>query len=170
MSPLPAHQCRPFPDEIRAPVQYGLALGALGVYLTQQQLLPYERACETIQDLIGPAMTVGTLQALVQRCAANLEPIKEQIKEHLRQAEVLHEDETSMYVLGRRFWTHVASTGQVTHYAVHPKRGREALEAIGILPGFTGISVHDGLATYRTYTNCRHALCYVHHQRELTFV
>ena len=160
----------PFPDEVRAPVQYGPALGALGVYLTQQQLLPYERACETIQDLIGPAMTVGTLQALVQRCAAHLQPIEEQIKEHLRQVEVLHEDETSMYVMGQRFWGHVAATEQVTHYAVHKKRGREALEAIGILPHFTGISVHDGLATYRTYTDCRHALCNVHHQRELTFV
>jgi transposase len=34
-----------FPDEVRAPVQYGAAFGAVGVYLVQQQLLPYERAC-----------------------------------------------------------------------------------------------------------------------------
>ena len=33
----------PFPQEVRAPVQYGAALGAVGVYLVQQQLLPYER-------------------------------------------------------------------------------------------------------------------------------
>src|SRR5713226_2509089 len=159
-----------FPEGVAAPVQYGPAFGALGVYLTQQQFLPYERACETIQDLIGPAMTVGTLKALVERCAVNLKPIEEQIKEHLHNVDVLHEDETSMYVMGQRFWTHVAATDQVTHYAVHPKRGRQALDAIGILPGFTGISVHDGLATYRTYTTCRHALCNVHHQRELTFL
>ena len=52
----------PFPDQVSAPVQYGPAFGALAVYLVQQQLLPYERACETIQDLIGPSMTVGTLK------------------------------------------------------------------------------------------------------------
>ena len=33
----------PFPEDVRAPVQYGAALGAVGVYLVQQQLLPYER-------------------------------------------------------------------------------------------------------------------------------
>src|SRR5260221_10097394 len=35
----------PFPDDVRAPVQYGAAIGAVGVSLVQQ-LLPYERACE----------------------------------------------------------------------------------------------------------------------------
>lgn len=158
-----------FPAGISAPIQYGPAIGAIGVYLTQQQFLPYERACETIQDLLGPAMTVGTLKAQVQRCAQQLEPIEEQIKEHLRKADVLHEDETGTYVMGKRLWSHVAATAHLTHYAVHPKRGSDALEAIGILPGFAGISVHDGWSTYWKYP-CQHALCNVHHQRELTFL
>lgn len=159
-----------FPAGISAPVHYGPAIGAIGVYLTQQQFLPYERACETIQDLLGPAMTVGTLKALVERCADHLGPIEEQIKEQLRKAEVLHEDETGTYVMGKRWWSHVAATEQLTHYAVHAKRGHEALEAIGILPGFTGVSVHDGWATYWKYTTCQHALCNVHHLRELVFL
>lgn len=61
-------------------MQYGPALGALAVSLVQQQLLPYERACETIQDLIGPSMTVGTLKALVERCGESLKPIEEQTR------------------------------------------------------------------------------------------
>ena len=69
-----------FPENVRAPVQYGAAFGAVGVYLVQQQLLPYERACEVMQDLLGPSMSVGTLQALVQRCAKQLEPVEQQIK------------------------------------------------------------------------------------------
>lgn len=125
-----------FPEGITAPVQYSPAFAAVGVYLTQQQLLPYERACETIQDLIGPAMAVGTLKNMVQRCASNLEPIEEQIKEHLRKGDVLHHDETSLSIMGKRFWGHVASTNQLTHYAVHAKRGREAINAIDILPQF----------------------------------
>src|SRR5450755_778335 len=158
-----------FPAGISAPIQYGPAIGAIGVYLTQQQFLPYERACEPIQDLLGPAMTVGTLKAQVERCAQQLEPIEEQIKEHLRKADVLHEDETGTYVMGKRLWSHVAATAHLTHYAVHPKRGSDALEAIGILPGFAGISVHDGWSTYWK-DPCQHALCNVHHQRELTFL
>ncbi len=158
-----------FPQDVRAPVQYGAALGAVGVYLVQQQLLPYERACEVIEDLLGPAMSVGTLQGLVERCAKQLEPVEQQIKAALRQAAVLHQDETGLYVAGQRHWMHVSSTEQLTHYAVHAKRGKAALDAIGILEGFAGVSVHDGWRSYWQYAG-QHALCNVHHLRELTFL
>jgi len=83
---------------------------------------------------------------------------------------VLHNDETGVRVAGRLQWVHVSSTPTLTRYVVHPKRRREATEAIGILPRFGGVSVHDGWKPFRTYTQCRHALCNVHHLRELTFV
>jgi len=158
-----------FPQDVQAPVQYGAALGAVGVYLVQQQLLPYERACEVIEDLLGAAMSVGTLAGLVQRCAEQLAPVEQQIKAALSRAAVLHQDETGLYVAGKRHWMHVSATEQLTHYAVHPKRGKEALDAIGILQDFQGVSVHDGWCSYWLYV-CLHALCNVHHLRELTFL
>src|SRR6266699_2367119 len=82
---------------------------------------------------------------------------------------VLHQDETGLYVKGERHWIHVACTAQLTHYAVHPKRGKDALDAIGILPRFQGTSVHDGWRSYFRYA-CSHALCLVHVLRELTFL
>jgi transposase len=158
-----------FPDDIRAPVQYGAAIGAVGVYLVQQQLLPYERACEVVEDLLGPSMSVGTLQGLVERCARQLEAVEQQIKTALSRAEVLHQDETGLYVAGQRHWMHVSATEHLTHYAVHPKRGKEALDAIGILADFHGVSVHDGWRSYWQFL-CQHALCNVHHLRDLTFL
>jgi transposase len=100
-----------FPDDVRAPVQYGAAIGAVGVYLVQQQLLPYERACEVVEDLLGPSMSVGTLQGLVERCAQQLEPVEQQIKAALSRAEVLHQDETGLYVAGHRHWLHESRDG-----------------------------------------------------------
>ncbi len=158
-----------FPEDVRAPVQYGAALGAVGVYLVQQQLLPYERASEVIEDLLGPSMSVGTLQGLVERCAVQLEPVEQQIKAALSRAEVLHQDETGLYVAGQRHWMHVSATEHLTHYAVHRKRGKEALDAIGILADFQGVSVHDGWRSYWQFL-CQHALCNVHHLRDLTFL
>jgi transposase len=114
-------------------------------------------------------MTVGTLKSLVERCAEQLAPVEQHIKNHLQHAEVLHQDETGLYVEGKRYWMHVSATQDLTHYAVHPKRGKEALSAIGILAGFRGVSVHDGWRAYQFYP-CSHALCNVHHLRELTFL
>jgi len=158
-----------FPQDVRAPIQYGAALGAVGVYLVQQQLVPYERASEVIEDLLGPPMSVGTLQGLVARCAEQLEPVEQQIKAALSRAEVLHQDETGLYVAGQRHWMHVSATEHLTHYAVHRKRGKEALDAIGMLADFQGVSVHDGWRSSWQYL-CQHGLCNVHHLRELTFL
>src|SRR5712691_2132473 len=158
-----------FPEDVRAPVQYGAAFGAVGVYLVQQQLLPYERACEVMQDLLGPTMSESTLQTLVQHCAEQLEPVEAHIKGALAQADVLHQDETGLYVAGKRHWMHVSATEQLTHYAVHAKRGHQALDAIGILKDFHGVSVHDGWRSYWRY-GCQHGLCNVHHLREMIFL
>ncbi len=159
----------PFPAGVDAPIQYGMRLGATAVYLVQQQLLPWARACEVLSDLVGAEISEGTLASLIERCAQNLRAVEEHIKEALVQAEVLHQDETGLYVKGVRHWIHVACTAQLTHYAVHPKRGKVALDAIGILPRFQGTSVHDGWRSYFLYA-CSHALCLVHLLRELTFL
>src|SRR6266487_371143 len=158
-----------FPVGVEAPVQYGMRLGATALYLVHQHLLPWARAWEVLADLVGAQISEGTLASLTERCAENLKEVEGQIKEALVKAEVLHQDETGLYVKGVRSWMHVACTDQLTHYAVHPKRGKEALNAIGILPRFQGTSVHDGWRSYFLYA-CSHALCLVHLVRELTLL
>lgn len=160
----------PFPEGVMAPVQYGNRIEAIAVYLVEHQLLPWARACEVLCDLLGIQMSEGTLAKGIERCAHHLSPIEERLKQALIEAQVLHQDETGLYVKGERRWLHVSSTAHLTHYAVHAKRGREALDAIGILPQFKGTSVHDGWRSYFLYEDCSHALCNVHHLRELVFI
>jgi transposase len=140
------------------------------VYLVEQQLVPYARVRALLADLFGATISLGTLVAWVQQAATALEPVEVRIKRALVRAPVVHSDETGVRRAGQLAWAHVASTAQLTHYAVHAKRGSEATEAIGILPQFTGVSVHDGWAGYRAHTRCRHVLCNIHHLRELTFL
>jgi transposase len=162
------------PAGVRAPQQYGPRLRAVCAYLVQQQFIPYARVREVVADLFGAAMSVGTLVNLVRHGAGRLHDIEQEIKSALRHAPVLHHDETGLRVSGaegaRLAWTHVTCTPTLTHYARHSARGATALEAIGILPDYRGVSVHDGWASYRHFHTTRHALCNAHHLRELTFV
>lgn len=158
-----------FPQEVKASIQYGSGIGALAVYLVIHHLLPYQRAAEVLSDLVGTKLSQGSIRELCSRCANSLQPMERQIKVALRQSPVIHQDETGLYVAGKRIWMHVTSTNQLTHYQVHAKRGTEALDANGILPGYQGTSVHDGWAAYEGY-GCDHALCNVHLLRELIFL
>jgi transposase len=159
-----------FPVEAPSRAQYGPHLRAFAVYLLQQQFVPYGRVRELCADLFGISLSLGTLQGWVRRSAVTLAPVETQLKAALQRGPILHVDETGVRRNGRLAWAHVASTALLTHYAVHAKRGSEATDAVGILPAFTGVSIHDGWKPYWRYTRCRHALCNIHHLRELAFL
>jgi transposase len=140
------------------------------VYLLEQQLIPNARVREVFTEVLGAPLSVGTLTRWVRQAAEALRPVEAQIKAALQRAPVLHSDETGICRAGRLAWAQVASTARLTHYGSHAKWGREATDAIGILPGYTGVSVHDGWKPYRSYTQCHYALCNIHNLRELTFL
>jgi len=159
-----------FPKGVEAPVQYGPGVAGLAVYLNQEQLLPEERTCRVLAEVFGRPISEATLERAVETCYAELAEVEAAIKRGITEAEVAHFDETGARLGGKRFWLHVASTARLTFYATHPKRGREAMDALGVLPAFRGRAVHDGLTSYGQYQDCTHALCNAHHLRELTFV
>ena len=84
-------------------------------------------------------------------------------------AQPAHVD-TSLRVDRNNHWIHVYSGGTLTVKRLHPKRGCEAIEAIGIIPRYAGVAVHDCWASYLSYAHCEHALCGAHLLRELTFI
>jgi transposase len=92
------------------------------------------------------------------------------VKDLLRDAEVLHVDESGLRVRGTLHWLHVACTARLTSYEVHAKRGHEAMAEAGMLGPFRGTVVHDHWKPYFTYDQCDHALCKAHHLRELRFI
>lgn len=158
----------PFPEEVTQPVAYGAAIKGVAVYLTQYQLLSVDRSAQLLSDLYGVKLSAATIQASIAQAGAVLGPHVAQIAAAVREAPVVHFDETGQRVGGRLHWMHSASTDTLTWYGSHAKRGQEAMEDFGILPAFQGVAVHDGWAPYQKY-DCTHALCNAHHLRELIF-
>ena len=134
--------------QIQPGVQYGYGVAALATYAQAYQMLPLERTAELIRDLAGRMLSEGTLVRMLAGCAERVAPIEQQIKAALIVAPVAHFDETGLRMCGKLNWLHVASTGQLTHYAVDEKRRTLAHERIGILPHFSGVAIHDTYASY----------------------
>lgn len=158
-----------FPAGVKAPVQYGPSIMARALYLHDYQLLPYARTAEAMRELFGCRMSRGTLATAVRQCADGLLETELKIKKRLRRSHVIHADETGLRVEGRLAYVHVASTAHLTHYGADTRRGKAAIDEIGILPRYRGTCVHDGWLSYTFYPECRHALCGAHLLRELTF-
>jgi transposase len=160
-----------FPAGITEPVQYGSRIKAQAVYFNQDHHIPLERTQEILTDLYDHSPAEATIIAACQETEEQVTPVNAAVKEHLIETEEpIHCDETGLRVEKKLFWTHVASTERATYLEVHPKRGREALDEIGILPQRKGKVVHDGYSSYDQYPDVEHVRCNAHHLRELIFI
>jgi transposase len=99
-----------------------------------------------------------------------LEAWENNAKKQLMNSTCIHVDETSLRVDKKNYWVHVYSSGDITVKFLHEKRGTEAIEAIGIIPYYGGVIIHDCWASYLSYGHLDHGLCGSHLLRELTFI
>ena len=158
------------PAGVDAPVQYGPRIAAIIVYLYAGQFLSKKRTAQALAELFGVPLSSGTVAALTARAAGRLDCFLEEIRARITAAGVAGFDETGLRVEGRLHWVHCARTGKYTLLSCHPRRGTKAMDAMGVLPGFAGIAVHDAWAPYDTYAACGHQLCCAHAARELRAV
>ena len=158
-----------FPVEASNVVQYGPRLKGMMVYLMDGQLLPAQRTCEVLSDLLGVGVSEGTLYTSRTQCFEQLASVEQAIHETLVTSAKVHFDETGLRVNGTLWWLHVACTNGLTYYFVHPKRGQVAMDEMAILPEFSGKAIHDGWKSYQGY-DCEHFLCNAHHLRELRYI
>jgi transposase len=149
-----------FPEDVKAPVQYGARICAFVVYLLNYQLLPEDRLAQLLSDLFGLKIVPATIARMSAACARRLQSFADVLRERVAAARVKHLDETGFRIGGRTQWLHIFSTAVLTFYRVASNRG-------SLLSGVTGIVVHDHWKPYYTMTGVLHALCNAHHLREL---
>lgn len=159
-----------FPPEVTQPTQYGNCIKSLASYLNTYQLIPLERTSEIFEDVFGHPISEATVLQANELLFDCIEPATDMIKQQLIDSDVINNDETGLRVEGKLHWLHVIGSDTLTYYDVHEKRGKEAMDYIGILPEFNGVSIHDHWKPYFGYENCEHGLCNGHHLRELKFI
>ena len=155
-----------FPEGVNRPVQYGFNLKTNAVYMSQYQLIPYERIRDHFQDQMHIPISAGSVFNFNKEAHERLEPFEQWAKTKLAKSGLMHADETGINVGGKRHWLHCASNASLTLFYPHAKRGTVAMDEMGILPFFKGVLCHDHWKPYYRY-ECIHALCNAHHLREL---
>ena len=159
-----------FPDTMPGPLQYGTGLQAFIITLLVAHMLSLRRAVALVLAMSGLKLSEATCLGYVRRLHDALQEWEQAAITHLLDRPALHVDETGFRVDSKTHWLHVVTDGSLTLKFLHRKRGREAIEEIGIIPRYAGTLIHDCWAAYLTYDQCRHQLCGSHLLRELTFV
>ena len=159
-----------FPESFSGPLQYGSGIRAYVLNLLIAQMISLKRVQQCVQTLIGLAISEATILKYVLQLHLALERWEKEAIERLLTLPAIHLDETSLRVDKHNQWIHVASGGEITLKFVHEKRGLEAMTAIGIIPRYGGVIIHDCWASYLSYDHCGHGLCGAHLLRELTFI
>lgn len=157
-----------YPSEVTAPVQYGAGVRALIAMLSVDSKMPLEQISRLFTEMYGFHLNSETILEILTRGYELAEPLEDETKTQLQEAEVVHFDETGVRVEGKLHWLHTASNEKNTLLFVDEKRGTQALNRdASVLPKFRGVAVHDCWAPYFTFDQADHALCGAHLLREL---
>ena len=157
-----------FPVDMPGPLQYGNGLKAYIINLLICQMISLNRAQNMVKAIIGEVIAQATMLKFVLRLYQALEQWEAGAIEKILTSPAMHVDETSLRVDKKNHWIHVYSAGEITLKFLHPKRGKEAIEAINIIPRYSGVLIHDCWSSYLAYGHCEHGLCGSHLTRELT--
>lgn len=115
----------PFPEGITRPVQYGNSVKVNAVYMSQYQLVPYNRIEDHFLEQLGIPISAGSLFNFNQDAYERLESFDQWVRIQLAASTVLHADETGVNIGGKLSWLHSASNAGWTCFFPHAKRGAE---------------------------------------------
>ena len=156
-----------FPEGVSKAVQYRTGVKAHSVYMSQFQLIPYNRIQDYFADQLHMPVSEESIFNFNQEAFELLADFENGGKNELAASDMAHADETGINIGGKRLWLHCVSNNDRTFYGPHKKRGSIAMNDMGILPQFKGTLCHDHWKPYYKF-DCTHALCNAHHLRELT--
>ena len=158
--------CASFPENVKRLVQYGDTVKMEVAYQSVGQMIPFNRIQESLDKQAGIPISEGSIQNFLVEAYRNLEGFERWLCFSLLQSPVNHFDETGFRIGGKRWWLHSAFNDEITLYMPHEKRGSKGMDAMGILPLYQGIAVHDFWSSYKKYP-CTYAVCNAHLLREL---
>jgi transposase len=120
---------------------------------------------ELVEDFFGVPISLGSVANLEQSTSKAVEMPVEEVARAIREAPVVHADETGWFEGGKRSWLWAAITAHLALFLVRTSRGANvAKELLGA--AFAGILVSDRWSAYAWVDVARRQLCWAHLLRQ----
>jgi transposase len=119
-----------------------------------------------MSDVCGVKLSLGAVSKLEKRTAeAVAQPVAE-AHEHVRNAPVVHADETGWRENKSKAWLWLAATATVAVFLIHARRAKEvARELLGA--AFAGVLVTDRFGSYNFVAKAKRQVCWAHLLRDV---
>ncbi len=159
-----------FPQHVANPVQYGPKVESLVGYLHARQYLPYARAKEFLNDVMGLPISTGGIHNILQRIAQKALPMYNAIKEKIEQASSIGADETGVNINGKNHWAWTWQNDRLTYIVCAESRGFKTIKETfeNGLPNAT--LIHDRWPCHFKTNAKAHQICSAHLLRELNYI
>jgi len=137
---------------------------AQAVLLKYEDRLPHRKIRNALIRQYGLDISPATILDLTRRAADAVQSVYDAILDRVRNASILHADETSIKVQGQKYWIWVFTTPSETFIVIRKSRGTKVLMEV-LTRRFRGIIVCDGWKPYAKFTK-RIQRCWAHLLRE----
>jgi len=137
---------------------------AQAALLKYEDRLPHRKIRNALLRQYGLDISPATILDLTRRAADAVQSEYDTILERVRNASILHVDETSIKVQGMKYWIWAFTTPAETFVVIRKSRGTKVLMEV-LTRKFKGIIVCDGWKPYAKFTN-RIQRCWAHLLRE----
>lgn len=159
-----------FPTHVASPVQYGPNVESLVAYLHARQYLPYARAKELLNDVMGLSISTGGIHNILQRIAQKALPMYNKIKEKIEHSTCVGADETGVNINGKNHWAWTWQNETLTYIVCTASRGFQTVEETfeNGLPNAT--LIHDRWPCHFQTNAKAHQICTAHLLRDLNYI
>jgi transposase len=158
--------CLPLP--IQGDVTIGPEMGSLITYFNVEHSLPYERLTKITTDLLGFAISEGTIANKLMHMQRQAKGIIETIKQHVIDAPWIGSDETGTRVAGKTFWQWVWQSPLASYFVIDPGRGYGVVKE-HFTESYQGVICHDCWSAQNQTKAGAHQLCHAHLLRNLQY-
>jgi transposase len=149
-------------------VTIGPRMSALMTYLNVAHAFPYDRLSQVTEDLLGFAISEGTIANKLSKMRGKIKEVVHKIKQKVICSAWSGSDETGTHVAGKLWWEWVWQCPQASYFVIESSRAYKVVKEY-FTETYQGVLCHDNWSAQNNTKAEAHQLCHAHLLRKLQY-